>query len=346
MPRTVRTGIVPERDKHQSLSGGPVKTHRSPRGCRLAGLAAVALLAAACPAAAVAQPVTPIQHVVILDLENHSFGNVLGFWCRTAKRPDGSARCGPGDAMPASVTLKDGTVVTPSVDPDVVPKLNHTVAAQVAAMDGGKMDGWGNITQGPGGSGSPPCDAATHYECVSGYQPAQDPNITALAGSFAMEDRFFSLKDSPSWGGHLYAVAGTTDGFTGDNPAAVKGVTAGPGWGCDSDMVAPRIYGPAQPSCVPDFALSLPNGGAFRPTPVLHVPTIMDELDAAGMPWRIYGAASPRGTRVSLASAATGTSGRCAPRSPGAWTPASMRTWWIPPGSSPTPPPGRCRRSR
>jgi phospholipase C len=43
-----------------------------------------------------------------------------------------------------------------------------------------------------------------------------------------------------------------------------------------------------QPSCVPDPALGLPNGGAFGPTLVQFVPTIMDRLDAAGLTWKIY----------------------------------------------------------
>src|SRR5689334_19522983 len=54
---------------------------------------------------------TPIQHVIVIDMENHSFDNVLGFWCNA-----NSGRC-PDGGMPASVTLSDGTVVTPSVDP-------------------------------------------------------------------------------------------------------------------------------------------------------------------------------------------------------------------------------------
>ncbi len=45
------------------------------------------------------------------------------------------------------------------------------------------------------------------------------------------------------------------------------------------------------PSCVPDYTLdpsAYPYGGAYRATPVQHVSTIMDELDAAGLSWRIY----------------------------------------------------------
>jgi phospholipase C len=74
----------------------------------------------------------------------------------------------------------------------------------------------------------------------------------------------------------------------------VSGVTAGPGWGCDSNKVAPWIN-PAngsvtkQPSCVPK-----PDGsGAFRATPVPHVSTIFDSLDAGGDSWKIYGAPVP-----------------------------------------------------
>lgn len=228
---------------------------------------------------------SPIQHVVVLDLENHSWDNVLGFWCRA------NPRCGPGDAMPASVTLSDGATVTPTADPDVVPTVDHSMQSQLAAMNGGKMDGWQNEKNGQ-------CDAATGYQCISGYEPSQVPNLTALASAGAVNDRFFSMKDSPSWGGHMYAVAGTTDGFTGDNPGKVKGVRAYPGWGCDSHKVAgwgsgSTQQGPDQPSCVPDFALGLPNGGAFRPTKALYVPTIMDRMDAAGLSWKIYGAASP-----------------------------------------------------
>src|SRR5260370_229420 len=99
---------------------------------------------------------------------------------------------------------------------------------------------------------------------------------------------------SPSWGAHLSIVSGTLDGFLGDNPTAVKGVTPGYGWGCDSDkMAAMRSGGPRQPGCVPDYSLGLPNGGAFALTTVPHVPTIMDALDAAGLPWRIYGTNVP-----------------------------------------------------
>jgi phospholipase C len=196
--------------------------------------------------------------------------------------------------MPAHVTLSDGTVVTPGVMPDTIPNVGHTVADQLAAMNIQhgipQMNGWQNITDGS-------CDAAAHYQCISGYKPRQVPNLTSLAQKFAISDMTFSMADSPSWGGHLYAVMGSLDGFTGDNPNRAKGVPPGRGWGCDSNRVTPWV-GPGGhtqlvPSCVPDYSLGLANGGAFRPTPAAYHATIFDELHSAGLSWRIYGATAP-----------------------------------------------------
>jgi phospholipase C len=225
---------------------------------------------------------SPIKHIVVLYLENHTFDDLLGYWCR--HKP---GRC-PDGGMPSSVTLSDGTVVTPHVLPDIVPDVSHSVAAQRAAIDGGKMDGWQNVRG---------CGPETGYACIAGYKPAQVPNLTALARRFAMSDRTFSMANSPSWGGHLYAVMPSLDGFKGDNPFPAPGVTKGPGWGCDSNRITPwkAADGTVQlvPSCIPDYKLGLANGGAFEATPVKHAPTILDRLQAAGRPWRIYGEPPP-----------------------------------------------------
>jgi phospholipase C len=256
---------------------------------KLAAGAALGALACAggliAPAATQAQ-VTPIRHVVVIYLENQSFDSILGYWC------DGHpGRC-PDGGMPSSVRLSSGAVVTPGTSPDTVPNVNHSVAAQVAAIDGGKMDGWQNI---PGGS----CAASAGYRCISGYQPAQVPNITALAQHFAISDHTSSSGDSASWAGHMDIVAASADNFFGDNPVPAKGITPGPGWGCDSDRVTPWT-GPngrstLEPSCVPDRLPGLRFGGAFEQTPVKYIPTIMDRLDAAHLTWKLYGANSTQG---------------------------------------------------
>lgn len=218
-------------------------------------------------------------------LENQTFDSMLGYWCN--QKP---GRC-PAGGMPASVTLSNGVVVKPGAMPDRIPGSNHSVFSQLAAMNiqhgVPQMNGWQKIKWGE-------CDAATGYRCITGAKPSAERNITRLADRFAISDHFFSLADSPSWGGHLYAVAGQLDGFTGDIPRPVKGMKPGPGWGCDSDKTAPWISPSGQhkqePSCIPDPSLRQANGGAFRPTQVKDMPTILDRLDNARLSWRIYGA--------------------------------------------------------
>jgi phospholipase C len=166
--------------------------------------------------------------------------------------------------------------------------VNHTVISQLAAINGGKMNGWQAM---PGGD----CSPLHHYRCIGGYKPSQIPNEVALANKFAISDRTFSMADSPSWGGHIYAVAGSLDGFLGDIPQPTGGFPRGPGWGCDSNRHT-KWANPKTgqlktvPSCIPDPSLPIANGGAFEPTPVKYIPTIMDRLDAAGLSWKLYGA--------------------------------------------------------
>jgi phospholipase C len=223
---------------------------------------------------------TPVQHVVVIYQENHSFDNVLGNWCNTFT----PARC---DGFTGTVALKDGAHVAMTQATDLVPNVVHSVVAQAKAIDKGKMDNWDQIVG---------CTQSAGYGCLTYFTPSQIPNLTNLATQFAVSDRTFSMADSPSWGGHVYAVSSTLDGFTGDNPVPVSGVTAGPGWGCDSNKVSwwvnPSTHVKSQiPSCIPDPALG-GNGGAFEPTPAQMVPTIMDRLDGAARTWHLYAANS------------------------------------------------------
>jgi phospholipase C len=211
-----------------------------------------------------------IQHVVVIFQENHSFDNVLGFFCVKYGRCDGAE----------TGVLPDGRVIPLAKAPDVVPDVYHGPNAQRNAIDGGKMDGFGTI----GG-----CTEEVHYRCYSQYHPTQIPNMAALATGFAISDRTFENTTSSSWGSHLQLVTGDSDGFTGTSPFR-SGYTSyiGPGWGCDSYKDAHWLDPTGQvvdvPTCVPDR-----NGfGPYRPSPVKWIPTIMDRLGAGGLPWRIY----------------------------------------------------------
>jgi phospholipase C len=214
---------------------------------------------------------TPIRHVVVLYQENHSFDNVLGSWCVTTHRCNGST----------VGRLPDGSTIPLGPATDVVPRVDHQHADQTLAVDGGRMDGFSRIRG---------CGAATGYACMTQFSPSQIPNLIALAGRFTVSDATFEAHAQPSWGSHLELVAGRPDGFLGDNPvASVTGAVPRNGWGCDSHedtMWRATRHSPYQmvPACVPQ-----PNGsGPYRSSPVPWVATVMDRLQAAGRSWRIY----------------------------------------------------------
>jgi phospholipase C len=255
------------------------------------GVLAVALAGAgvggvgAAPRAAAAAkpgPAGRIKHVIVFYQENHSFDEVLGEFCRRNNH-----RC---DGHVGKVHLSDGTTVRMHVAKDVVPTVWHDIQAQVAAMNGGKMDGWDKVH----GCNPPKFPRS----CLQYYTPEQIPNYTRLAGRYTVNDRMFSMYDSPSYGGHMYVAAATQDDFTGDLPRPAPGVTPQPGWGCESKRVAPWRNPKTKkvsmvPSCIPARPGKLdprkyPYNGPFKKTPVKHVPTIFDRLDAKHRSWKIY----------------------------------------------------------
>jgi phospholipase C len=218
-----------------------------------------------------------IQHVVFLIEENHSFDNVLGLLCSEARA--GQITRSPCDGATTG-QLPDGTTIPLAQASDVVPEVAHDVAAQEVAIHKGKMDGFGLIRL---------CGALTHYRCYSQFDPSQIPNASSLATTYAVSDRTFEFRSTPSWIGHAIFAAATLDGFQGDNPVQSTYTTeTGPGVGCDSFRDAlwrDETQNIRVPSCVPDR-----HGlGPYRASPVLYVPTIFDRMEAAGRTWRIYG---------------------------------------------------------
>jgi phospholipase C len=238
----------------------------------------------------------PIKHVIVILEENHSFDNTLGKFCAEVSdgqltRPGVNARC---DGATQGVT-DTGQIVDLAPASDIVPPSDHTVVGQRRDIDGGKMDGF---------SLDPAC-ALDLGTCYSQYDPLAGPcangscipNYAALASMYAVSDRTFESRTSPSWAGHLVWATANQDGFFGANPSTSgtgpKPVSVQSGWGCDSGRVTP--WGAARvlvPSCVPDAHGDLgPNWAGYSGATAPYLPTIFDELDAKGLSWKIYGGA-------------------------------------------------------
>lgn len=215
-----------------------------------------------------APPGIPIQHLIVIYQENHTFDNLLGPYCASTLRCNGAT----------SGTISTGATIPLAPAADIVPAVDHSIAGQTKAIDGGRMDGFSRLTG---------CTAPA-YACYSVATPAEVPNLDALAAGFALSDATFTGTQEMSWEQHLYLGALTDDGFNGNNPSKDPTLTGGSGWGCVSpDRV---LWGPSHqyvPPCVPDSS----GAGPRKPSPVSWVPNFyVDDLASHGISYKMYGA--------------------------------------------------------
>ncbi len=224
-----------------------------------------------------------IQHVVVIYQENHTFDEVLGKLCET--RPV------PCNGYTGPVTLADGVTARNNVEPDIPPFVAHDPTSQTLGMSN-QWDRIAGCTRAP-------------YTCITHVNPANIPNLVALANTFTVSDATFAAGMSASFGAHVTLAAGTIDGFAGLNPSpSTTGAAPRAGWGCPSHLDA--LWGPpgAQtyvPSCIPNSA----GAGPYRPSPVPYVPTVMQRLEAAGLTWHIYQGASAAAPSMSSVAVCT-----------------------------------------
>lgn len=235
---------------------------------------------------------SPIRHVIVIDMENRSFDNILGKLCAEHAR---HALQRSGFDMGCDGTthgvLATGERVRLALEPDYGTQVSHSVRAQGWAINGGAMDGFSLI---------PGCRSTDRprYGCLAQYDPLRGdcgrrgtetciPNIARYAQRYAISDRTFEFRATPSWAGHMVLGSATIERFTGWNPEG-----PGPGWGCDSgntaEWAAPRGI-IRVPSCVPDRAGDMgPVWSSYTGPRAYAVPTIFDRLQAAGTSWKIY----------------------------------------------------------
>jgi phospholipase C len=258
---------------------------------------------------------SPIQHVVIVDQENHSFDDLLGAFC-TEQAAGTLVRAGlnQGCDGAAIAKLSKGTTYQLTTEPDFGLNIDHSVNGQATAIDKGKMDGFDQI-KGCRSTSKPAYGCLTQFDalrgtCGAGSNQTCIPNAVDLAKHFAISDRTFEFRQTPSWAGHMILGSATLQDFVGDNPKKTpSGQKPGPGWGCDSGKLESWLQrngnqgnGPKAtfvPACVPDARGSMGplwDGTSYaRAKHASYVPTIFDRLDGAHLPWRIYGSTGADG---------------------------------------------------
>jgi phospholipase C len=139
--------------------------------------------------------------------------------------------------------------------------LPHGFKESLTSIDGGKMDGFYKI--------------APHYQSYVQFHQEDIPNYWKYAQKFALADNFFSSMYGGSFPNHMYYAAASSDDIVG-NPSGQK--QRPQAWGCDS---LPGVY---------VIQVDPNNGQRNDIFPCVDIPTLPDELNAAGDTWRYYSA--------------------------------------------------------
>lgn len=192
---------------------------------------------------------SPIQHIVIILKENHSFDSYFGAY--------------PGVNGTTTGKVKvSGIVSTIPLGPfqDKPPDYPHGWGNAHKAYDTGKMD---NFNQGA-------CNTAP-YPCYQEAQRTDLPNYWSYADNFVLGDNAWSDLEGPSFPNHMYSLAGAS-GIDLQHSAIANPTNNKGSWGCDAPTAA---------------TVKLYNGTTQYPC-FSGITTMPDELTAAGISWNYY----------------------------------------------------------
>ncbi|MDB5163857.1 MAG: rane associated phosphoesterase [Candidatus Saccharibacteria bacterium] len=238
-----------------------------------------------------------ITKVVVIFQENHTFDNVLGYMCATETRTEPCDGTTSGSTkVPVSKTNSTGSQAIPLTQAtDIVPSVGHDPNSQKTAIDGGKMDGF-NKVNGCGPSASPP------YACYTQYHPDQVPNLSSLARSYTITDRFFSECTAESAVAHIdlgdagkgsQLSQGTCSAnFSGANPTHFSG--NGNQGGCTSKLTAGWVDPASGAKTAQRICVPLQNGSIPDPkigtvtTPVPWEDNLFSQLSRNNVSWKEY----------------------------------------------------------
>ena len=169
---------------------------------RVALVGAVALAAATATGMSVAsgaapRPESPIQHVVVIVQENHSFDNYFANYCThrvdpKTKKPvcDGGPSTYPGTTT-APFALDDAS--NAAHDP------NHEQTCELAEINGGAMDGF--LTAAPSGGR---CGDAKNFAYAAAGAASPVAYYQQLATKGALADRYFQSVAGQSTSNDMY----------------------------------------------------------------------------------------------------------------------------------------------
>jgi phospholipase C len=145
----------------------------------------------------------PIDHIIVVVKENHTFDNYFGSF--------------PGAEGTNMAKTSTGTVAVAQPPTTLSRDLCHEHSCALADWNGGAMDHWdiGDTRN------------ASDKLAFAQYLESDIPNYWKYARTFGLADHFFSSMLGPSFPGHMFVLAAQTGWATG-NPSG-----SSLSWGCD-----------------------------------------------------------------------------------------------------------------
>ncbi len=155
-------------------------------------------------------PKTPIQHLVVVMQENHTFDNYFGTY-------PGADGIPAGAAMPVNPAKGPQPAVRPfHIGDRSIKDLSHTVQSATIALNGGRMNGFVRAQNLVGSSGT---------QSMGHYDGTDVPFYWNVADRYVLFDHFFTSALGGSFMNHVYWVAGGPGNATQTVPAGGLRVT-------------------------------------------------------------------------------------------------------------------------
>jgi phospholipase C len=176
----------------------------------------------------------PIEHIIVLIQENHSFDTYLGHLAAyeaesgIVPAPDGKIESAPADTTNpnAPASLVDGGMTTGSNPYQHAPQLcefdtDHSWAGSHIDWDNGLLDGFYYVNNGGQNTGS--STMGVNPALLSGdralwwYDQSDIPFYYSLYSTFAMADHYHCALMGPTWPNRMYAYSATSFGVVGSD---------------------------------------------------------------------------------------------------------------------------------
>ncbi len=158
----------------------------------------------------------PIENIVVVMMENHSFDSYLGHLNQYGNRGDIEA----ADAGATNPGVDGGPVPWAHAERLCTADTDHSWAGTHREIDTGKMDGFATVNDRTARAADAGADAALDPAVYSGaralwwYDQTDLPFYYQLANTFAVADHYHAAVPGPTWPNRMYLISATSFGLT------------------------------------------------------------------------------------------------------------------------------------